>query len=97
MNTIDVHCAPTPTGWRCAATVDDGRGTSRHEVTVASQDATDLAAATDHADVQRLVYETFTFLLERESKESILGSFDITVVGRYFPEFEGEIRSRLAP
>ena len=49
------------------------------------------------ADVQRLVYETFAFLLEREAKESILRSFDITVVGRYFPEFEDEIQSRLAP
>jgi hypothetical protein len=97
VNQIDVHCAPTPTGWRCAITVDDGRGTSRHEVTVASHDATDLAAAADGADVQRLVYETFAFLLEREGKESILRSFDITVVGRYFPEFEHEIRSRLAP
>ena len=97
MNTIDVHCAPTPTGWRCAVAVDDGRGTTHHEVTVATEDATDLAAVTHGPDVQRLIYETFAFLLEREAKESILQSFDITVVGRYFPEFEHEIKSRLAP
>jgi hypothetical protein len=47
--------------------------------------------------VERLVYETVAFLLEREAKESILRSFDITVVGRYFPDFDAEIRSRLAP
>jgi len=94
---IDVHCVPLATGWRCVATVDDGRGTSTHEITVATEQATDLAAATDGHDVQRLVYETIAFLLERESKESILRSFDITVVTRYFPEFESEIRSRLAP
>jgi len=97
MNKIDVRCAAIPTGWRCAVSIDDGRGTSAHDVTVASEDATDLAAAADQSDVERLVYETIAFLLEREPKESILRAFDLTVVGRYFPEFEGEIRSRLAP
>ncbi len=97
MTPIDVLCVPLATGWRCVVTIDDGHGTSDHEVTVATEQATDLAAATDGHDVQRLIYETIAFLLEREPKESILRSFDITVVSRYFPEFEAEIRSRLAP
>ena len=97
MTATDVHCVPLATGWRCVVTVDDGHGKSTHDVTVATEQATELAAATDGHDVERLVYETFAFLLERESKESILRSFDITVVSRYFPEFESEIRSRLAP
>ena len=97
MNQIDVRCSSTPAGWRCAVTIDDGRGTSAHDVTVAAEDATNLAAAAEGADVERLIYETIAFLLEREPKESILGAFDLTVVGRYFPEFESEIRSRLAP
>ena len=97
MNQIDVQCAATGAGWRCAVTIDDGRGTSAHDVAVATEDGTDLAAATDLADVERLVYETIAFLLEREPKESILRSFDITVVGRYFSDYEAEIRSRLAP
>ena len=97
MNRIEVRCAAIPTGWRCAVSIDDGRGTSVHDVTVAAEDATDLAAAADQSDVERLVYETAAFLLEREPKESILRAFDLTVVGRYFPEFESEIRSRLAP
>jgi hypothetical protein len=97
MNEIDVRCAPTATGWRCAVTIDDGQGRSAHEVTVAGHDATDLAAAADQSDAERLVYETIAFLLEREPRESILRSFDLTIVGRYFPEFEAEIRSRLAP
>jgi hypothetical protein len=94
---IDVRCASTTAGWGCAVTIDDGRGTTAHDVTVATEDATNLATATDAADVERLVYETIAFLLEREPKESILRSFDLTVVSRYFPEFEAEIRSRLAP
>jgi hypothetical protein len=97
MNQIDVRCEATATGWRCAVTIDDGRGTSAHDVTVATEDATALAAVADLSDVERLVYETIAFLLEREPKESILRTFDLTVVGRYFPEFEHEIRSRLAP
>jgi hypothetical protein len=30
-------------------------------------------------------------LLDREPKESILGRFDVTVISRYFPEFEREL------
>ena len=33
----------------------------------------------------------FRFLLDREPKESILRSFDIAVISRYFPEFEREL------
>ena len=39
--------------------------------------------------------ESFRFLLERERKESILSSFDLTVIGRYFTEYEREIAERL--
>ena len=38
----------------------------------------------------------FEFLLENEPKESILGRFDLPLIGRYFPNFESEIRRRLA-
>lgn len=97
MTEIVVRCVPAPTGWRCAVTIDDGRGTSAHDVTVATEEAGALAAAADVPDVERLVYETVAFLLEREPKESILGAFDLSVVGRYFPDYEHEIQSRLAP
>jgi len=32
------------------------------------------------------------FLLERESKESILSTFDLRVIEKYFPEYEQEIK-----
>jgi hypothetical protein len=41
------------------------------------------------------VRRSFEFLLEREPKESILASFDLTVIARYFPEYESEIARRL--
>ena len=97
MTTISVRCQPATDGWRCVADVDDGRTAGRHAVTVATDDADRLAAAHDTAAVERLVDETFRFLLEREPRSSILTTFDITVVGRYFPEYEAEIEHRLAP
>jgi hypothetical protein len=34
--------------------------------------------------------------LEHEPKESILARFDLQDIGRYFPEFEREIKRRLS-
>ncbi|HEV8697908.1 MAG TPA: hypothetical protein VGQ89_09460 [Candidatus Limnocylindrales bacterium] len=97
MSEVGVRCDPAPDGWRCRVTVSDDRSSTTHSVTVSSEDAFDLAAATDATHVQRLVEETFDFLLEREPKESILRTFDLSVVSQYFPDFDHEIRSRLAP
>jgi hypothetical protein len=41
-----------------------------------------------------LVRESFLFLLEREPASSILPSFSLDVIGRYFPDYQGEIRRR---
>lgn len=97
MSDIEARCEPAPDGWRCRVTVRDDRSSSSHDVTVSGDDAARLAAATAEGDVERLLYETFDFLLEREPKESILSSFDLSVVSRYFPDYEHEIQSRLAP
>jgi hypothetical protein len=40
---------------------------------------------------QALVEAAFRFLLDREPKESILGRFDFSVIGTYFPEFERKL------
>jgi hypothetical protein len=37
--------------------------------------------------------ESFRFLLEREPNTSILPSFDLPLIGGYFPEYEQEIRN----
>jgi hypothetical protein len=97
MARIEPDCGKTDGGWRCTVQIWDDEGTSTHDVTVTDEDATRLAAATAEGDVERLLYETFDFLLERESKEQILPAFDLAVVSRYFPEYEHEIQSRLAP
>jgi hypothetical protein len=42
---------------------------------------------------EELIERSFRFLLEREPKESILRSFNLRVIGRYFPEYEETIKS----
>lgn len=61
-------------------TVDDGYCKTLTRGVVAAED---------------LVRQSFEFLLEREPKESILRSFSLPVIGRYFPEYEREIKKRL--
>jgi len=42
-----------------------------------------------------LVEKSFNFLLERESNTSILRSFELPVIGQYFPEYEKVIKKML--
>lgn len=69
--------------------VREGEGVSRHQVTMAHETCEQLTGGADTPE--RCVEAAFRFLLDREPKESILGSFDITVISRYFPEFEREL------
>ena len=88
---IEVLCATTDAGWTCAVSVDDDRGpATTHEVAVSRTDLAQLAPG-DPAP-EDLVRRSFAFLLERESKESILRRFDLPLIGRYFPEYERTIR-----
>ncbi|MGV8840331.1 MAG: hypothetical protein ACWA6X_08510 [Bauldia sp.] len=69
-------------------TVSDGGSQTRHEVTARAADLARLGPATKPATV---IAASFRFLLDREPKEAILRSFDLTVIGRYFPEFERQL------
>ena len=64
-----------------------------HDVIVSPNDYTRLTNG--KTEPEELVRRSFEFLLEREPKESILTRFDLSVIGRYFPEYEREIRRRL--
>jgi hypothetical protein len=91
MATVDVRCEHAPSGWSCTVTVDDGQGApTTHVVGVTTDDLRRLTPAETTPD--DLVVRSFGFLLEREPKESILRRFDLTVIGRYFPEYERTIR-----
>jgi len=73
--------------------VIDGRGESSHSVTLAPEDYKRLTGG--KIDKRELIRRSFEFLLEREPKELILRQFDLKVIGRYFPEYETEIKRRL--
>jgi len=70
--------------------VDEEGSESRHTVTLSRTYFARLAR--EGEDPGTFVLRCFTFLLEREPKESILSRFDISVIGRYFSEFEQTIR-----
>lgn len=44
---------------------------------------------------ENLVEKSFEFLLEREPNTSILRTFELQVIQRYFPEYEKTIRALL--
>ena len=69
--------------------VREGEGETRHHVTI-SREMCERLTAGKHTP-ERCLEAAFRFLLDREPKESILGRFDVTVISRYFPEFEREL------
>lgn len=72
--------------------VREGDDSSEHTVTVTDGD---LVRFGPGSDKESLVEESFRFLLEREPKESILASFELPVIARYFPEYPVEIKERV--
>jgi hypothetical protein len=92
MADVHVRCDPDGSGWSCRVRVSEAGTVTEHRVTVTAADLArlDPGAATPDA----LVGRSFRFLLEREPKESILGAFDLTVIGRYFPEWEAALGRR---
>lgn len=87
---IDVRCTPAQNGHRCEVDLVDRELTSHHvvEVSRAEQDRWGRGRSPEE-----LVRDSFRFLLDREPKESILREFKLSVIARYFPDYE---RSMLA-
>ena len=84
---------------RFGVQVTEGDVTTSHEVHVKAEilDELGLTAAEQDGDdgAERMVRETFAFLLEREPATSILRRFSLDDVSRYFPEFHDELQTRL--
>jgi hypothetical protein len=72
--------------------VREGESETRHRVTLSPEDRARLAPG---ATPEALLAAAFRFLLAREPKESILERFDLSVISRYFPEFETKIGNYL--
>lgn len=69
-----------------------GTMTTHHRVRVTKAD---LERFSPSRPIEALLRASFEFLLEHEPNTSILASFDLPVIGRYFPEYEQQIRARM--
>lgn len=95
MSTSDllVACEPlSDGGWRCSVTVGDDSGATHHSVQVDRATLDDLAPG---ATPEELVRISFEFLLEHEPRESIMRSFELPVIGRFFGGYADEMGRRL--
>jgi hypothetical protein len=86
IDVVRVRSAPNVDAFR--VTVDENGTRTEHEVTIESPPP---PSATRFRSLEAFVAASFEFLLEREAKESILSSFEIREIGRYFPEWEEEL------
>ena len=64
--------------------------TTTHEVTVTDQSLTDLTE--NKMTKTQLLKFSFNVLLDKEPNTSILSSFDINVISKYFPDYRVEVR-----
>jgi hypothetical protein len=85
---IDVHCTRVGDGYRCEVDVVDGGSTTHHTVAVSTAELDRWGRG---RSAETLVRESFRFLLDREPKESILREFKLSVIARYFPDYERAI------
>jgi hypothetical protein len=89
-----VACLPAESGWHCTVTLGDDERATTHEVSVDREVLDDLAPG---ATPEELVRVSFEFLLERESRESIMRRFELPIIGRFFGDYRDEMHRRLAP
>jgi hypothetical protein len=85
---IGVHCTTKAGGHRCEVAVVDGGASTHHTVEVS---AAELDRWGRGRSAEELVRDSFRFLLDREPKESILREFKLSVITRYFPDYERAI------
>jgi hypothetical protein len=74
--------------------VREGERVTTHQVTVPDRLGEALELRDD--DLERVVRESFRFLLERERPTSILAQFSLGDISRYFPEYPDELARRLS-
>jgi hypothetical protein len=75
-------------------TVGEDAGATRHSVRVEPRSLERFGLPP--GDPAPLVRAAFEFLVEHEARESILRSFELSEIGRYFPDWEGAVRRRLS-
>ena len=64
--------------------------TTTHTVTVTDKSLADLTEK--NVTKTQLLEFSFSFLLDREPNTSILSSFDINIISKYFSDYTDEVR-----
>ena len=90
-NSLTVRVERKDDGWVCDVQVEARGESSRHSVTVSAAELARWGGGDDEAAVEDLVRRSFDFLLEREPPSSILPRFDLSVIQRYFPEYDQQM------
>jgi len=85
---VEVRAEARGEDWLCDVTVDQSGRRTRHAVTVRRADLERWADGTAREDVESLVAKSFDFLLEREPPSAILSTFDLSVIQRYFADYD---------
>lgn len=76
-------------GWVFTVQVQEGSSSTEHKVRMSEADYKRLTKGA--IPPEECIIKSFEFLLERESKESILREFDIMKIAYYFPEYPKEL------
>jgi hypothetical protein len=74
-------------------TITERGSSTSHRVTADAETLERLAVGRSPSGV---IEASFRFLLDREPKEAILRTFDLPIIGRYFPDYEAVLGSYLA-
>lgn len=89
MAQITVHVREEGDTYVADVTVNEGDSSTSH--TVEFSNAYYQKLTSGNYPPELLVERSFEFLLQREPKESIMGSFNLTVINRYFGDYETTI------
>ena len=89
MAEISVSRADAPDGWLLTVRVSERGSETEHRVELSRDYHVKLTQGC--ATPEQLAEASFRSLLEREPKESILRSFEMPIIARYFPEYERRI------
>jgi hypothetical protein len=85
---VTVRAEPSGDGWSCEVSVAQAGERTQNSVSVTRADLERWGDGTAQENVERLVQRSFEFLLEREPPSAILRRFELSVIPRYFPEYD---------
>ena len=83
--------------WRYNVEITESDGSGSKTIHLVTMDRDYYMNLTEKGRIipEEFIKKSFEFLLNRESKDSVLRQFDIAQINDYFPEFEKEIKNAL--